>query len=346
MLAGLLIAAILAMGGGTAAAAENAVPGDLLYPIKTQVNEEVRAALAISPEAKAAWEAKRAERRLEESEKLAETGKLTTSTSAVLAARFTEFSQKANERLQKLQDSGKLTADQVQQLKENFEVAVKAHDEVLSRLQEKEQARAQLKAVVNSLREQASSTIKYRLEKEMKLIEEGTTTTLKKVAENRKNAAQNKIAEVEKFINNNAEKVSAENKAEAIKKLAEAKGIVVEGDKVYGEGKYGEAVIKYSEAHRQAQEAQMYMTTRFRLERRLNATTSTPVVFASGTLQFNNEKRQAVWDAHENLKDLEQKLRQEVKDAREKMKEFKKETGEQIREMIKNNKPSPVATST
>ncbi|KKQ27804.1 MAG: hypothetical protein US42_C0005G0029 [Candidatus Magasanikbacteria bacterium GW2011_GWC2_37_14] len=339
MIAGLLIAAILAMGGGTAVAAENSVPGDLLYRIKTQVNEEVRSALAISPEAQAAWDAKRAERRLEETEKLAGENKLTTSTSEMLASKFAEFSQKATDRLQKLEDAGKLTPEQVQNLKANFEVAVKAHDEILSRIEEKKQNRGEMKAVMDSLRGQASTTIKDRLEHDLKLIEEGTSSTLSKVSENRKNAAQNKISEVQKFIDNNDDKVSSENKAEAVKKLAEATTLVTEGDKLVIEQKFGEAIMKYSEAHRKAQEAQMYLTTRFRLERRMESTSSTPAVFASGTLQFNNEKRQEIWDTHEGFKNMEEKLKEEVKQARETFKEVKQQEMEKIKEAIKANRP-------
>lgn len=346
MLAGLLIAAILAMGGGTAAAAENTVPGDLLYPIKTRVNEEVRAALSVTPEAKISWEARRAERRLEEVEKLSEKNKLTTATSQMLADKFKEFAERADDRLAKLKDKGKLTDEQAEKLRENFEVAIKAHEEVLSRLEEREQARGQLKEVLQSLREQASSTIKARLEHEWELLNGNVSTALKTVADNRKNAAQNKTTEVEKFIANNAEKVSAENKLEAEKKLAEAKKIVAEGDIAYSESKYGEAIIKYSEAHRKAQEAQMYMTTRFRLERRLNFATSTSELFASGTLQFNNEKRQEVWDTKENFRNVEEKLREEVRQAKEKVKEFRKETNEKIRDIIKNKQAAPAVTGT
>ncbi|MFZ2189600.1 MAG: DUF5667 domain-containing protein [Candidatus Magasanikiibacteriota bacterium] len=338
MIVGLLIAAILAMGGGTAVAAENTLPGDWLYPVKVSINEEVREALSISPEAKVAWENRRAERRLEEVEKLSSEGKLTTSTSAMLANKFEEFSKKADERLQKLQDAGKLTEEQVQNLKANFEVAVKAHDEVLSRIRDREEDREKMKDVVKSLHEQASSTIKDRLEHEWDLIENGNTTTLSNVAENRKNAAQNKITEVQKFIDNNTDKVSVENKAEANKKLSEATALVAEGDTLVVEQKFGEAIMKYSEAHRKAQEAQMYMTTRFRMERRMENTSSTPAVFASGTLKFANEKKQEIWDTHEGFKNMEQQLKEEVKQARETFRETKKQVDEKIKEEVKNNR--------
>jgi len=71
-----LAAVLVLIGGGTAAAAEGALPGDILYPIKVHVNEEMRATLATTPKAKADWQVSRAERRLEEAATLALSGKL------------------------------------------------------------------------------------------------------------------------------------------------------------------------------------------------------------------------------------------------------------------------------
>lgn len=59
------------LGSSVSFAAENTLPGDLLYPVKINLNEKVRDALAITPQAKADWAVQKAERRLVEAEKLA-----------------------------------------------------------------------------------------------------------------------------------------------------------------------------------------------------------------------------------------------------------------------------------
>ena len=61
---------------GTSYAAENALPGELLYPFKVNVNEPVRGALLTSTEEKAQWESDKFIRRVEEAEALANEGKL------------------------------------------------------------------------------------------------------------------------------------------------------------------------------------------------------------------------------------------------------------------------------
>ncbi|MDP3793466.1 MAG: DUF5667 domain-containing protein, partial [Candidatus Uhrbacteria bacterium] len=67
---GIVIAIIVVLGGGTSLVAQTSLPGDALYPVKINVNEEAQAFLQTSIEAKARWEVERAERRLEEAEEL------------------------------------------------------------------------------------------------------------------------------------------------------------------------------------------------------------------------------------------------------------------------------------
>lgn len=81
---------VLCVGVGTSYAAEGTVPGDTLYPVKVNVNEQVQGALARSPQAKADWNARRATRRLEEAEVLASEGRLTAALRVDLQRRFEE----------------------------------------------------------------------------------------------------------------------------------------------------------------------------------------------------------------------------------------------------------------
>jgi hypothetical protein len=81
---------VLFISGGTAYAAEGALPGDLLYPVKVGAVEPVEGALAFSDEAKAGWNARVATARLDEAQALAEKGALTAATSDELAASFNE----------------------------------------------------------------------------------------------------------------------------------------------------------------------------------------------------------------------------------------------------------------
>lgn len=83
-----IVTLALLIGGGTSYAAEGAVPGDLLYPIKVEVNENIKSALAVSAEAEARLQARLAQERLEEAEKLAARGELSADASANLSTRL------------------------------------------------------------------------------------------------------------------------------------------------------------------------------------------------------------------------------------------------------------------
>ncbi|HVU75882.1 MAG TPA: DUF5667 domain-containing protein [Candidatus Paceibacterota bacterium] len=71
---------ILMLGSGTAFAAQGALPGDTLYPIKIHVNEAVAGALAVSDAAKASYNTEVAAERLKEAQALAAQNKLSAST--------------------------------------------------------------------------------------------------------------------------------------------------------------------------------------------------------------------------------------------------------------------------
>lgn len=62
---------------GIPALAERAIPGDILYPIKVQVTEEIRGSLKSGGYEKVAWETQRLERRVSEARQLAGAGRLT-----------------------------------------------------------------------------------------------------------------------------------------------------------------------------------------------------------------------------------------------------------------------------
>ena len=65
---GVMASAAIVVGfvGGTSVAAQGALPGDMLYPVKTQVNERVAGVLYLGAEARAQREVELVERRLEE----------------------------------------------------------------------------------------------------------------------------------------------------------------------------------------------------------------------------------------------------------------------------------------
>ncbi len=71
-----MLAGTLIISGSLSVFAQGSLPGDLLYPVKTKVNEKIQVVIALTPEEKARTEALLATKRLEEAEALALQGKL------------------------------------------------------------------------------------------------------------------------------------------------------------------------------------------------------------------------------------------------------------------------------
>lgn len=84
---------------GTSFAAQGALPGDVLYPVKTGVNENIRSAFAIGVNAEAKLQTDLLEERLEEAQTLHAEGNISTEIEAQLAAN--------------IKDQAKLTTDAI-----------------------------------------------------------------------------------------------------------------------------------------------------------------------------------------------------------------------------------------
>ncbi len=122
---------LVVFSGGTAFAAQNALPGDALYAIKINVNEAVQTALATSPVAKAEVEASLATNRLEEAETLAANGKLDATVTAQLASNFERHVSVAQDTAANLESDDPGTAAQ---LNAKFDGALAAHGAILTLL--------------------------------------------------------------------------------------------------------------------------------------------------------------------------------------------------------------------
>jgi hypothetical protein len=99
---------------GVPAFAERSVPGDALYLMKVNVNEEVLGSLTWDSAGKVAWEAERVERRIAEARLLAQEGKLTEETEAQLAETVREHTESASREIATLRETDAESAEVAQ----------------------------------------------------------------------------------------------------------------------------------------------------------------------------------------------------------------------------------------
>ena len=242
-------------GGGVSFAAENSLPGSLLYPIKVGVNERVGEVLALSTEAKANYEAKIAVRRMKEAEKLAEKGEMSPERASELKAKFEARTENVRARLDQLEAKGSLEAAIA--ANSDFQALLRARLAAMTDIAERDGDESNKVEIAKWLvqinnENGRSATIQLRMEAKMRL---DVSDEVQARAEGKLRAAENKIAEVAKFIADNKASVSAEASAKAEAQLVLANNNLTAG-KVKLEAKaYGEAFVLFNKAFSIAMEA-------------------------------------------------------------------------------------------
>src|SRR3989338_4267734 len=239
----LVLIIALIFGGSASFAAEQALPGDALYPVKVRVNEEVRGWVTLTPEAKAQWEARKAERRLLEAEKLVSRGEFNTQASAHIEENFEAHAQRVTERTEAFSDKENFEA--AADVSARFETSLMAHERILEKLVNElegtENAHGELTSLTQSVGARLAIAARARASAEGR-VSGITQAQAGKAAEGKKRSAENKIAEQR----------------------------VAEGRVKMDAGAYGEAFMLLSEAHQVAQEGKLLIEARRTLQLNLD----------------------------------------------------------------------------
>ncbi|MEX2369344.1 MAG: hypothetical protein WD552_03065 [Candidatus Paceibacterota bacterium] len=125
-------AAILFLVGGVSLAAEQALPGDPLYPIKLNVNESFLSLTALSPTSDAVYQSRLASRRIAELEVLAARGELSEIISTHLTTAISKHTALAREEIAKISASG--DKGDAASLETELSSSLATHSDILSDL--------------------------------------------------------------------------------------------------------------------------------------------------------------------------------------------------------------------
>src|SRR3989344_6698441 len=233
----ILILALMFGGGGVSYAAEGAVPGDALYPIKVSVNEEVRDIVALTPEAKADWESRLVERRLEEAEKLAEaTGAIPPAAQEIIEEKLEKHIEKLEIHLSRVEEKKNVAG--AAEISAKLETTLRAHITVLEKVHERQ---AQKVAVASAAPAEAGR------DADAIAANEALATT-KEFSKDRLTMLTEKLAQ-------SAEKIAVRLE-EGISQMKEA---FRRGEEALASEKYGEAFIFFQEAGAMAQKLTIFM---------------------------------------------------------------------------------------
>jgi hypothetical protein len=146
---------------GVSRAAGDALPGDLLYGVKVNINEEIKTAFLSSEEARLAWERERAEMRLTEAGQLAAAGQLDTKKQETVAELFAEHAEAVVEQVLAVELVNPVYAAEVSG---EFEESLDTHEAVLARLivEQDDESDVEARGLVEQVRSAAIEAGKIR----------------------------------------------------------------------------------------------------------------------------------------------------------------------------------------
>ena len=127
---GFTVASLLAVSTGASYAAASALPGDILYPIKININERIETALAVTPKASAEVAARQIKRRAVEAEILAKEDRLDETKKDQLAEETRAHVDTYNRAREKIERKGD-RAD-VEELEGNIHRTIQEHEHALT----------------------------------------------------------------------------------------------------------------------------------------------------------------------------------------------------------------------
>lgn len=263
-----ILVVVISSGVGISYAAERSLPGSPLYAIKINVNENVRSALAQTPQAQAQLTIDRIDRRLEEAEQLIAQGRLDAKTSVSLANSISEQTHTAEQKVQQATQE-KRTLDAAA-LQADLRATLNAHTNLIHSItsgddndEEIEKLLAQALAVPPAPltyedAESADAETDAGISLVVVPIAAGETQGKKQTAEKKLNAAHKQFSRASVSLD--------ENTALQVKELlTEAQNSHVQANTVLDAGNHEDAFGLYQKTDRLAQEAKHLINARSKL---------------------------------------------------------------------------------
>jgi glycine cleavage system regulatory protein len=261
---GAIIAVLAIFSGGATIAAQTSLPGDALYSVKVNVNERVRAALALTERGRADVAVKQSAERLEEAEELSAREAVSADVRAQLEENFQAFADRAEVRIDALADADARAAADVAS---NLEIALRTHEKVLANLSAvNSEFRGEVSKLGSKVSAEARQAAQLRAQAEAKVRAEGNGADVKTAAEGKLNAATNVIAAVRRFLNANQDRLTADESARAEAQVKAAENLVAQGEAKVAAGVYAEAFNLGNAAIRTAQGVHLLVDIQEELE--------------------------------------------------------------------------------
>ncbi len=260
----IILIAIIGFGGWTALAAENALPGEPLYLVKLNLNENVPGLFAFSGESKARWNEWIVSRRLEEAEKLAIQSKINPRILAKIEDSLKEHADKAGLKLSQYKNKG---AGKAAKISSSFETTLDAHGKILKKIAENKNGAVgqDISSLLNKVRDKKQDFEEKRNDEEDEILERPTDSKLSAAANERLQAAEARLREAQLLIENGTKHYGAEAMSRAEDNFSMAETAIAAGRSKLQSGEYNEAFLLFQEANRGLQTTVLVLKARIDL---------------------------------------------------------------------------------
>lgn len=260
---------ILIGGGGIAFAAQNALPGDALYPVKTGMTEKVLAFTLFSDQAKAEYDIDLAQLRLQETETVAAQNKLNGQTGAKVQVLFNAHVEKIQTRIDAI--SAKQDDQVAVELNSKLEALLKAHTKIIDNLAGdlQDDNAAAAKKISADVKTKTDQVIKNRQKNEATFAAQ-VSQKAQINAENKMEKAEAAVKEANTLLGKDAVKITDISRQKAKVDLEIAAENITAGKAKMELKEYKAAFILFQDALRQAQEVSIYLKNESRLKIKFN----------------------------------------------------------------------------
>lgn len=248
---------IIAVSGSTVVAAEIALPGDVLYPIKVHVTEEIRASFAATPKARADWAMDRAERRLEEAATLALAGRLNDVARAEIDSNLDEHVRSAGKGRQQLESEDDVSG--ATEVETNIGAILFARENILGERRPERGAKvvALVEISTDAMTTMSASAEPQNADKDELGKARGESEA---VAKGNRTAAKVRIEATKKFLSRDRNRLRADTRERAEARLKAAAEAFSSGDADAARGEKEEAFSNFNSALETATEIEMLIS--------------------------------------------------------------------------------------
>ncbi|MEO8637963.1 MAG: DUF5667 domain-containing protein [Candidatus Taylorbacteria bacterium] len=261
VMTGILIVA-LTLGGSVSYAAQDSVPGDSLYGVKTNVNENLRSLLTFSSKQEASLHLEFAEERIKETEKLLARGAIEPKIAEELNVNFKKQAEAVDAKIEELASENK--HEDALEISSKFESSLKAHESVLGELNDKNasttNATSTVGTLLGSVENQIDSTEEARATAEKRIKTDAIIE--KETAQAKMQLAKDAISEVSTLIEQLEEsKLIEKSNNEAETRLKKAQRSYSSGRGRYLRESFSYSYVLFEQANQEAEQAKTYLTT-------------------------------------------------------------------------------------